>query len=192
MVSPRSLLPLQRSIPSLPSWAWAPAYLAAYVLLDWATYIRPVAGINVTPWNPQEALAIALLLWRPSAAWLVLLGALAGELLVRGMPADLLTPVTASSVVAITSMVTAAALRRAIDPVQLLLRRGQVLRFGGIALIASLAAGVGYVVSHTADLPEDAVSPWTVAAYWIGDGGALLLTLPALLLAVSPSAAAQW
>ena len=42
----------------VPPWAWAAGYLAAYVLLDWASYFRPVPGLNITPWNPQQALAV--------------------------------------------------------------------------------------------------------------------------------------
>ena len=43
------------------SSADALGYVAAYLLLDWASYIRPLQGLNITPWNPQPALAIALL-----------------------------------------------------------------------------------------------------------------------------------
>ena len=70
-------------------WLMVPAYLTLFVLLDWASYIRPFEGMNITPWNPQPALAIALLLAEPRRLWLVWLGLLAAELTVRGIPAAL-------------------------------------------------------------------------------------------------------
>src|SRR5581483_11746515 len=37
-------------------------FVAAYVLLDWASYIHPLYGLNITPWNPAIALGLLLLL----------------------------------------------------------------------------------------------------------------------------------
>jgi hypothetical protein len=157
------------------------------VALDWVTFIRPVAGINVTAWNPQAALGVALLIWRPGAAWLVLLGVLAGELLVRGMPADVMTPLVAASIITLTSCVIAHLLRRALHASQVVARPRDFLRFATVALLGSFAAGWGYVLAHTSDLPDSAVSISTIVDYWIGDTGALLLTLPALLVALNAS-----
>ena len=52
------------------TWWLALCYLAAYVALDWASYIRPLQGLNITPWNPQPALAIMMLIlsWRDKRA----------------------------------------------------------------------------------------------------------------------------
>ena len=32
-------------------------YLLVFLLLDWVSFIRPFQGLNITPWNPQPALA---------------------------------------------------------------------------------------------------------------------------------------
>ena len=37
-------------------------YLTAYVLLDWASFIDPLAPIGITPWKPQTGLSFALVL----------------------------------------------------------------------------------------------------------------------------------
>lgn len=42
--------------------AIALAYVAAYVLLDWVSYVHPFAAFGITPWNPQTGLSFALLL----------------------------------------------------------------------------------------------------------------------------------
>jgi signal transduction histidine kinase len=48
------------------------AYLASYALVDWLSYISPIAPIGVTPWNPATGLsfALVLLLGREYIPWL--------------------------------------------------------------------------------------------------------------------------
>jgi two-component system sensor kinase FixL len=36
--------------------------LLGYVALDWASYIHPLHGLNITPWNPAPALGLVFLL----------------------------------------------------------------------------------------------------------------------------------
>ena len=38
------------------------AYLAAYALLDWISFIEPYAHLGITPWNPGTGLSFVLLL----------------------------------------------------------------------------------------------------------------------------------
>ena len=40
----------------------AAVFAPCYVLLDWVSYIHPLGPFNITPWNPQPALAIAWML----------------------------------------------------------------------------------------------------------------------------------
>src|SRR5690242_14138569 len=37
-------------------------YVPCYLLLDWVSYIHPLGAFNITPWNPQPALAIVWML----------------------------------------------------------------------------------------------------------------------------------
>ena len=74
----------------LPRYLTFPAFIALYVLFDWATYIDPLYGLNITPWNPDPALGLVFWLlhgWRAALPWYVAL--MLGEWLVRGMPAGL-------------------------------------------------------------------------------------------------------
>ncbi|MRW92593.1 GHKL domain-containing protein [Duganella sp. FT80W] len=66
------------------------AFVAAYLLFDWATYIDPLYGLNITPWNPDPALGLVFYLvygWRAALPWWLAL--VLGEVVVRGMPAGL-------------------------------------------------------------------------------------------------------
>ena len=64
--------------------AAALGYVAAFVALDWTSYVQPVLKLGITPWNPQDGLTLAVLLlfgarWVPIAAIAVLVS----EVLVR-------------------------------------------------------------------------------------------------------------
>ena len=34
-------------------------YLAAYVALDWISFIQPLTSFGITPWNPSTGLSFA-------------------------------------------------------------------------------------------------------------------------------------
>src|SRR5450830_955064 len=76
--------------PSLSPYLPYPAFVGLYLLFDWATYIDPLYGLNITPWNPDPALGLVCWLvygWRSALPWFIAL--VLGEILVRGMPAGL-------------------------------------------------------------------------------------------------------
>lgn len=67
-----------------------PAFVVLYLLFDWATYIDPLYGLNITPWNPDPSLGLVFWLrygWRAAVPWWIALTL--GEIVVRGMPAGL-------------------------------------------------------------------------------------------------------
>jgi hypothetical protein len=47
-----------------PSWRIGAAYFGLYLLLDWASYVEPLPHTSITPWNPNTAVVMALLLAR--------------------------------------------------------------------------------------------------------------------------------
>lgn len=78
-------LPMLTPLP----WAVVVGYVIVFLILDWASFIRPLQGLNITPWNPQPVLAVALLVASRRLWWVVIAGLLAAEVLVRGLPGDL-------------------------------------------------------------------------------------------------------
>ena len=65
----------------------AAVFAPCYVALDWASYFDPVGPFNITPWNPQAALAVVwMLLGGLGHAPVVLAVIFAADVLVRGAP----------------------------------------------------------------------------------------------------------
>ena len=85
--------------PPTPYLRDAAMFAPCYVALDWASYVYPLGPFNITPWNPQPALAIVwLLLGGLRYLPVVLLTIFAADVLVRHSPGGyevtLLTAVT--------------------------------------------------------------------------------------------------
>ena len=160
----------------------AAAYLALFLVLDWASFIRPLHGLNITPWNPQPALAIALLLWNPRWLWLVWVGLFSAELVVRGVPADWAVTLMATAALSLVYAATARALAQRLDPSLALANRIDLLWFTGISVGGALLAGVVYVttISVAGQGPSGSLLAG-IGGYWIGDAVGLIVMLPLLL-----------
>lgn len=66
------------------------AYLAAYVALDWASYVQPFGHFGITPWNPHTGLSFALiLLLGKRFIPLLFVAPFLADLVVRLLPAPL-------------------------------------------------------------------------------------------------------
>ena len=79
----------------------AAVFAPCYVLLDWASYIDPVGPFNITPWNPQPALAIVwMLLGGLHHLPAVLATIVAADVLVRQAPGGAILTLLASTVLA--------------------------------------------------------------------------------------------
>src|SRR5688572_42061 len=124
------------------------AFAVAYVLLDRLSYIHPLEQYGITPWNPQPALAIALLVvggqrWLP-----VVFGAVvAAEWVVRGAPAGMAATLYLGAVLALAYAAIARALTGpfAIDPA--LGSRRHTVRLVAVVTIGALLAGMLYLAA---------------------------------------------
>lgn len=158
------------------------AYLPLYVALDWATFIFPVGALYITPWNPQPALAIALMSWRGLVqAPTVLAGLLAADLLVRhgaGYPAGI------ASVAVLTAgyALIAHLIRSTLNGGRFHSVR-DVTIFCSIVALGTAAIGLAFVATLTAIgiLGESsAMRAWL--RFWIGDSVGILVTAPLLFV----------
>lgn len=161
-------------------------FFAGYVALAWISFVYPMRGLNITPWNPHAALAVALLFVHPGA-WPVVWAAVAcGEAFVGPGRMPLAALVVSTGALTAGYAIIAAGLRRWLSAdLQVIGRRPAILFLalaGAGALIASmLRAGALWAMGVVA---LDRV-PTVVHRASIGDGVGLIVTLPVLLVLAS-------
>jgi signal transduction histidine kinase len=161
-------------------------YGVLYCLLDWVSYVQPLGGTDLTAWNPQWALAVAVMARSESLGWplLVTLVAAAVQPIVRHWPGVYLVE---SSVEILGNAVTAIALRHWLGPAPLIVTRKAYLLFmlvvvGGAALQSAAFAGV---LAWVGSDPESSVRS-TLFGGWVGSVN-LVIALP-MILALSDGA----
>jgi two-component system, LuxR family, sensor kinase FixL len=160
----------------------AAVFAPCYLLLDWVSYIHPLGPFNITPWNPQPALAIAwMLLGGLVHAPAVFATILLADLVVRSVPlgASLLTALVLTAGYA----ALAYGLRVLLRPRPGLQSLRQLTLFIALvipatALIAAAFIGVLYTLGSLAQ--TDALPAWL--RFWVGDAVGVLVTAPLLLV----------
>jgi signal transduction histidine kinase len=165
----------------------AAVFAPCYVALDWASYIDPVGPFNITPWNPQAALAIVwMMLGGLRHAPAVLAAILVADVVVRhvpggyaitGLTALILTAGYAGIAAALKSLLTDTGLRST----------QQLTIFATVAVVGSAVVGAGFIGVLSAG-GELGAMPFASAwiRYWIGDAVGILVTAPLLFAASDP------
>jgi signal transduction histidine kinase len=177
---------------SLPPPAIGIAYLAAYLLLDWISFIHPFAPFGITPWNPPTGLSFVLvLLFGQRFIPLLFVAPLLADLLVRQLP----FPWT---VEAVTTAIIGGGYAMGL---MFLLRPG--LRFNPaltsmrdlIVLIAVAAASAAFVASSYVGAlrvsgllpPQDFMA--AALQFWVGDMIGIAVVSPFLLIVLTRGSA---
>jgi signal transduction histidine kinase len=163
----------------------AAVFAPCYVLLDWVSYIHPLGPFNITPWNPQPALAIAwMLLGGLMHAPAVLATILLADVVVRGVPGDYAVLLTTAVVLTSGYALVAFALKRALRPAPDLHSLRQLTAFICIVVPASAVIALGFVgaLYGFGQLAADSLlEGWL--RFWVGDAVGVLVTAPLLLVA---------
>jgi len=169
------------------SWFLAAAFVAFYVLLDWASYVEPLPHTSITAWNPNTGVLMALLLvrgigWAPVAA----LAVLTGELLTDVGPPPwrllMLTSIYLAAVYAAAAWI----LRRAGFAGPITTTRAATW-FAGVIAAATGVAAAGYVaILVTSGVVASEVMRLGISRYWIGEFSGSIALTPVLLLKVEP------
>jgi len=172
-----------------PGWrhgALVAGYLVAYVALDWASYLYPVAPpLAITPWNPPPGLSLALLLryGASNGPWLFVAASLA-DLLVRGPHVAWPLLLVAAALPAIVYTAQATLLRGPLhfQPDFATLR--DATRFVGSTAVATAVLALAFVgLFHAARALPAGGYWWAATHFWIGDLIGILVTAPLLLVA---------
>lgn len=158
-------------------------FFAGYVALAWISFVYPMRGVNITPWNPQAALAVALLFVHPGA-WPVVWAAVAcGETIVGAGRMPFAALVVSTGALAAGYCVIAAGMRRWLRPDLQVIGRRTALMFLALAGAGALIAAVlrGGALWAMGVVPMERV-PAVLHRASIGDGVGLIVTLPVLLV----------
>jgi signal transduction histidine kinase len=157
-----------------------PAFIGVYLLFDWATYIDPLYGLNITPWNPDPSLGLVFWLrygWRAAGPWFLAL--CAGEMLVRGMPAGLGPTLLLSLWLTVGYGLTGAALRRRFGAGGVFDNRVQLFQWVAIVAAGTLFNDLVYMslLSLAGLIPA---GQWgaVVLRFGIGDMVGVVVSMP--------------
>lgn len=163
----------------------AAVFAPCYVALDWVSYIHPLGAFNITPWNPQPALAIAwMLLGGLGHAPAVCLTIIVADGFVRGFPAGYAVTGLTALVLSAGYAGIAALLRTALRPQPGLHSLRQLTLFAGVVAAATVVVAAGFVgVLYGAGALEPGAVPSAWLRFWVGDAVGVLVTAPLLLVA---------
>lgn len=169
-------------------------FIIGYLFLDWVSYIHPLQQLGITPWNPQPALAIALLTivgqrWLAAVFATVVLA----EVSIRGAPAGLVGTLLIGAVLSLGYAAMARALTGPSPRRPLLASRADLLRMVSVVAIGTLATGALYVGALWAsgNLAGGGYLE-ALLQFWIGDSVGILVTLPLVFMMADPTRRIQF
>jgi len=166
----------------------AAVFAPCYIALDWASYIDPVGPFNITPWNPQAALAIVWMLFAGLAqAPAIALTIALADVVVRHAPGGHVITAATALILGTGYALIALALRRLLKDAALRTARDLAL-FCGVVIAGTAVTGAAFTgflkaTGHLHQMPF----PSALLRFWIGDAVGALITAPLLLAAVNAS-----
>lgn len=160
-------------------------FLAAYITLDYVSYVKPYRGLGITPWNPPPGLSIAVIfLGGIFYAPFVLVAPALADTIVRGAALGLKLELILSIALGGTYVAGGLALKRmdTFDPRFRFVR--DALTLIGVSVAAALVAAALYVFilrsAGTIFQNEVVAIAWRAA---VGDIIGILVIAPLVLLA---------
>ena len=177
-------MPISRIL-SRSHWEIALAYLASYVLLDWVSYVHPIASFGITPWNPPPGASFALILLFGHAflPWLFVAPLLA-DALVRDLPLPLWAELVTALIIGIGYGSGASALTHpSLRFDSSLASKRDLFLLVGVAAVTSAAVALSYVALVVQiGLLDPRGFVQAALRYWIGDMISITVVTPFLLV----------
>ena len=165
-------------------FATGAAFFLAYVVLDRLSFIYPWHDLNITPWNPQPALAIALIALR-GYRWVgwVFFTVLAAEFVLRGSAVQFPLAIVLTAILVSGYTLVCWLLKGPLAIAFHLGARKDVLHLAGAVVAAAGITGSVYVgVLCLGGILPGSEYLDAVFRFWVGDSIGILVTLPLLLL----------
>ena len=177
-------VPLLHTLQARIALAVAAAFVAAYVVLDWATYLYAIRPFAITTWNPSAGLALALLLVFGIRLWPALaVAAFVADVLVRGVPPAPFFELLAACVITAGYVAMAALLRGPLGFRNEFDHLRDMAMLIVVSAVGTLFIALAYVtVFRIGELvPAREFQP-AVIQFWIGNLVGIMTTTPLLLL----------
>jgi signal transduction histidine kinase len=164
-------------------------FVLSYLTLDWASYISPLQGLNLTPWNPAPALGLLLLMRSDRMAIPALfLAILLGDVFVRGIPGTLTTTLALDAILTAGYVLLGRVLKSRFPDGGLFTDRIGLLIWSAIIIFGSLANSLSFVTSlQVAGLLADDIWTQAVLRFWVGDAVGIFVTMPLLWWILDPT-----
>ena len=153
-----------------------------YIALDWASYIHPLHGLNITPWSPAPALGLVFLLrFSGSAALPLALAILVADAWVRGLPMSPAFSVALAVVLTLGYWTIAEVLRRRLAHGGIFGDRRGLLEWARLVLAGTFLNSLLFVsLLSLGNLIPAGAWPEAFVRYWVGDGVGVLVSMPIL------------
>ncbi len=169
------------------------AFIFAYMALDWASYLHPLHGLNITLWNPAPALG--LVLWMAfgrtmAIPWFVAI--MAGDFFIRGMPASLPMTCVLSVFLTLGYGAIGECLRRKFSDGQVFDDRIGLVTWLGLVGGGALANSLVYIgLLSLADLLPESERLEGLSRFWVGDCVGILVCMPILWMLLTRAGRAK-
>jgi signal transduction histidine kinase len=179
---------LRRWLTPMFRWTRLLAFVAVYIALDWASYLHPLHGLNITLWNPAPALG--LVLWMrfgrlTAIPWFVAL--MVGEFVIRSLPVSFLITVALSAVLTAGYGAIGEFLRTRLRDGEVFGDRKRLMTWLGVVVAGTLANSLIYIslLSMTGLLPA---GDWIegIVRFWVGDCVGIVVCMPMLWMLLTP------
>ncbi len=166
----------------------AAVFAPCYIALDWASYIDPVGPFNITPWNPQPALAIVwMMLGGLVHAPAVMATIMLADIVVRHAPGGYAITVMTALILACGYAGIAGVLKSLLSDTGLRSTR-QLTIFATVVVAGTCMVGAAFIGMLSASgLLTGTTFGNAWIRFWIGDAVGILVTSP-LLFAASDTA----
>ena len=171
-----------------PLWLADLAFVVLYVLLDWISYIDPLFGLNITPWNPDPGLG--LVYWmrfgkRAVLPWFVAL--VLAEFLVRGLPSGLLATLALSAWLVFGYGMVGATLSRVFSDASLVNKRDRLYAWLAVVVPGLVLNGLVYIglLGLAGQIPLAELGK-AMVRFGIGDTVGVVVSMPLMWMVASP------
>jgi signal transduction histidine kinase len=180
--------PVPLSFLRLSGWQQGIVFILFYVFLDWVSYVKPLFGFNITPWDPGPAFGLVCWLQygrRISLPWYIAL--IICEYVTRGAPEGFTATLLLSAVLMAGYAAIAHTLTRAYPKKKIFRTRRDLLIWLGVVGVGSLVLSAAYIAALTLPgyIPQD---QWVRAyiRFGVGEIVGITVSMPLFWILLNP------